>query len=84
MTKYAQAILSFLNKYYETTAFEENNKVKISELLDNINKFYHYSGYQICNHWCLVEDIKSSTKYAEVIITDDYIFGLKPRETPLQ
>ena len=77
MTFYSQAVLSFLNKYYEIVDVEENNKVKISDVLDNINKFYHYTGYKICNYWCLIEDIKSSPKYSNIIITDDYIFGLK-------
>ena len=79
MTGFSQRILYFLNKYYDLDPNDEEG-IKADDILIQFNKYFHLTGTKICNYWCLIEDLRTSTKYSDVIVDDDYLFGLKLRD----
>lgn len=75
MTGFSQRVLYFLNKYYDVNT-EDNEGIRVDDILIQFNKYFHLTGNKICNYWCFIEDIRSSPKYSDIIVDDDYLFGL--------
>ncbi len=79
MSVFSQRIYFFLNKFYDLDP-EFENGISIEEIITNMNDFFQLQGIKICNYACFIHDIKESSKYNCLIISDDMLFGLRLKE----
>ena len=79
MSVFSQRIYFFLNKFYDLDP-EFDNGLSIEEIITNLNEFFHLQGIKICNYACFIDDIKNSSKYSNLIISDDMLFGLRLKD----